>query len=414
MYGDFVLEDYLNHNVRCCNMRGKLIQPMVRCASTLLLLICLLGTVQSYEEEEIVVKPPGFHVDDVYHEVESNQIVVKLSISSSDNTIPILYMSKEGWDVANPSSDNINKNPCEKGPESNNNICCLNTLVANYQVSPSMLALRNNSHICPYDNTTGLWSQNYTDISSENLDLFNHTMGVNRGYSDFLSTGVNDSFVGNRSDALLYPDFVKYTVLGNSDGLVSIELRLSHLYVKPRSRKTIQGSSSSGMAKYQFYLGVTFVNLNDFSSGVGISSAQVSLEYYKSEFVFLSIATEQESTPVRQMDLVIHQARSTNNNNLYQYMELDVLYDTVRYPGRPKIVPESLRWSKSPSYAEASAWNYACILETGYYYTGDQLALDSLSQQSCLPQAPVFCQFDMDNQFSVPFPTNLQARHPDS
>lgn len=407
MYGDFVLEDYLNHKANSCDMRGKFVHPMNRCAASLILFVCIIATVQSYEEEAIIVKPPGFHVGDIYHEVESNQIVVKLSLSSSANTIPIIYMSKEGWDIDNPLSDNINNNPCEKGPESNNNICCLNTLVANYEVAPSMLVLRDNAHICPYDNATGLWSQNYTDISSENAELSGHTMGVNRGYSDIFSTGVNDSFVGNRSDALLYPAFVKYTVLGSNDGLVDIELRLSHLYVKPRSKKTIIGSSSSGMAKYQFYLGVTYVNLNDFSSGVGINSAQVSLEYYKSEFVFLSIATEQESTPVRQMDLVIHEARSTNNNNLYQYMELDVLYDTVRYPGRAKIEPESLRWARSPSYEEASVWNYACIPETGYYYTGDQLALDSLSQQTCLPQAPIFCQFDMDNQFSVPFPTEF-------
>jgi hypothetical protein len=145
-----------------------------------------------------------------------------------------------------------------------------------------------------------------------------------------------------------------------------------------------------------------------YTSDVSISSSQVSFEYFKSEFVFLSISTEQRQTPVDQLDIVIHQGKSVNDKKKYQYVEFDFSYDTRVYPGVATIKPESLRWVRHPTIASVidSEWNYPCIPSTGHYYQGDQLALDTMSEQTCLPQQPRFCRFDADKNFFFPFPTS--------
>ncbi|KAJ1468014.1 hypothetical protein T484DRAFT_1755441 [Baffinella frigidus] len=211
-------------------------------------------------------------------------------------------------------------------------------------------------------------------------------------------------------DRLTYPEGVSYKVLNVENGMFEVELRLNHLYMKPRSRETdVGGPPWNGGKKYEFYIGVTFVTLQPYTSSVSINTAQVSLEYFKSEFIFLSIATEQEATPVQQLDIVIHQAKSVNNNNQYQYMELDFQFDTGKYPGTATVKPDSLRWARKPSITGLSDddWSYPCVPSTGYYYTGDKSALDTMSDQSCLAQKPYFCRFDADKNFFVPFPTEF-------
>jgi hypothetical protein len=208
-------------------------------------------------------------------------------------------------------------------------------------------------------------------------------------------------------DTLTYPDGVTYKVLKVQGEMFTVELRLNHLYMKPRSRKTVIGSPSDGVAKYEFYIGATFVTLQPYTSAVSVSTAQVSFEYFKSEFVFLSIATEQRQTPVDQLDIVIHQGKSVNDQKQYQYVEFDFSYDTALYPGTATVIPNSLRWVRNPTIegVKDSNWNYPCTPSTGHYYTGNQLALDTLAAQTCLPQQPRFCRFDADKNFFFPFPT---------
>jgi hypothetical protein len=421
------------------------------------LLFILLMTVQqevsfAYLEEPIESHPPGFHVGAIQHEVATNQIVIQFTLSASMETIPVMYISKPDWSSQYVQSDNVQTHPCESGALANNNICCVNALLEQYQVGPSLMDMYNNQDICPYNNATAEWGKNYTQMSNENAQLRTHTMASSVGSLDFLSSGIDqvpynetvgfresiwqnnvvnctdnnntmnstvDCFENTTSnvtrlqqitkylDTLTYPDSVSYKLLNVENTMFTVELRLNHEYLKSRSRKTVIDSSDSGVAKYEFYIGVTFITLLPYTSEVSISTAQVSFEYFKSDFVFLSISTEQRQTPVDQLDIVIHQGKSVNDDKKYQYVEFDFSYDTALYPGAATIKPNSLRWVKNPTIADVNdtEWNYPCIPSTGYYYTGDQLALDTMAEQTCLPQQPRFCRFDADKNFFFPFPT---------
>ncbi|KAJ1466677.1 hypothetical protein T484DRAFT_3632815 [Baffinella frigidus] len=399
-------------------------------------------------------------------------------------TIPVMYISKTDWSSQYVQSDNVQTHPCESGALANNNICCVNALLEQYQVGPSLMDMYNNQDICPYNNATAEWGENYTQMSNENAQLRTHRMASSVGSLDFLSSGIdqvpynetvgfwesiwqnnvvnctdNNNTVncsdhcaayctGNSSanctdtcvdgcilnntmnstvdcfenttsnvtrlqqitkylDTLAYPDSVSYKLLNVENTMFTVELRLNHEYLKPRSRKTVIDSSESGVAKYEFYLGVTFITLLPYTLEVSISTAQVSFEYFKSDFVFLSISTEQRQTPVDQLDIVIHQGKSVTDNKKYQYVEFDFSYDTTRYPGAATVIPNSLRWVKNPTIAGVNdtKWNYPCIPSTGHYYTDNKLALDTMAEQTCLPQRPLFCRFDAEKHFFFPFPT---------
>ncbi|KAJ1464389.1 hypothetical protein T484DRAFT_1758130 [Baffinella frigidus] len=374
-----------------------------------LLLILLLSiqheVVVAYVDEEVTIVTSGFHVGDIQHEVATNQIVMQLTLSCSVDTIPILYLSREGWDSIHPYSDKVHNHPCEGGALANNNICCLNALLEQYQVGPSLLNLHENMGICPRDVETGAWVQNYTTVSTENAQLSVHTMRDGVGNLDFLSTGIEH---GPPNATFAYLPGATYKLLTVHDSVFTLELRLTHEYLKVRSRKTILGSSESGVAKYEFYIGVTFVTLQPYSSGVAISTAQVSLDYFKSDYVFMSIATEQSQTPVEQLDVLIHEGKSVKDGKLYQYVEFDVSYDTYKYPGVANLQSTSLRWVLRPTIAGVvdSDWSYPCNMITGQYWTGDKAALDAMATQTCLPSAPRFCTFDADKNYFFPFPTS--------
>jgi hypothetical protein len=294
----------------------------------------------AYFDDEIKVTTAGFHVGKIQHEVATNQIVIQLTLSGSMNTIPILYISQEDWSLKSPRSDKVHTHPCENGVISKNNICCINSLILQYQVAPSMQNMYDNSNICPIDNDTGIGQQNYTVTSTENAHLSVHTIEKEMGLFDFLSTGFEDipynetverwtsiwhnstvnctdnndtysnktecyeSILANVSThenitkynkQLTYPTGVSYELLSIQDTTFRIELRLNHEYLKTRSRKTPLGSSPSGVVKYESYIGVTFVTLQPYSSGVSISTAQVAFEYFKSDHVFMSIAIKEEN-----------------------------------------------------------------------------------------------------------------------
>jgi len=355
-------------------------------------LVCtarVLHTDAAYAPDE--TKPPGFQVGPIVHEGSTNQIVLRVTLSASANTIPVLYLSQTNWSTDAPLSDQMKHHPCEEGPYANS-ICCVNKLIEDYQVPPSMESLYENSAVCPRD-ASGEWAVNYTEVSSQNPALDSHLKIADLASMDFLPSQSDNSSVS-------------YEVVEESDGMYTIEMRLNHLYLKPRSRETVSNGTYQGQTKYEFYVGVTFLTLSDSTALVSISNAQVTYEYLKSEFVFMSIATEQESTPVKQLDVVIHQGKSVNNNKLYQYIELDFEYEANRYPGVAKIQHDSLRWVKHAQIATVndSEWTYPCREESGYYYTGDRQALDALAEQECLPAEPSFCVFNAEDTFYMPFP----------
>jgi hypothetical protein len=330
------------------------------------------------------------------HEVNTNQVVLQITLSASPNTIPLLFLSETNWSSTTPLSDHLNQHPCEEGPYANS-ICCVNKIIEDYQVPPSMQSLYENPSVCPRG-SDGAWAVNYTGASSENTELDSHLKIGDLARMDFVSTGPYNSSENDGG--------VSYEVVAESDGMYTVELRMNHLYLKPRSRETVVGESYRGDRKYEFYVGVTFLTLSDSSPLVAINSAQASYEYFKSEFIFMSISTEQENTPVKQLDVVIHQGKSVNNNKLYQYIELDIEYENGRYPGAAEIQHDSLRWVKHSAIATAnsSEWTYPCREDTGYYYTGDRLALDALAEQDCLPTEPTFCMFNAEDTFYMPFP----------
>ena len=373
----------------------------------------------AYEEEPIVATPPGFHVGDIQHEVATNQIVMQITLSASRDTIPVLYMSKEDWSSNNNLGDDVQTHPCESGDLANNNICCINAMIEQYQVSPSVLAMYDNSAICPYDTASSKWKKNFTEVSMNNPQLSEHLLKRSFSELDFLSVDTksvaynetvsvwenqqnigtvydhcNARCTGNNTgnntgnstdnetdeciatciadctvngtgngtgnstvncqienittnistmetvmrymDMLVYPAGVTYKILEVQDALFTVELRLNHEYLLPRTRITEVDSRDSGVSKYEFFVGVTFITLLPYTSSVSISTAQVSFEYFKSEFVFLSIATEQQATPVSQLDILIHQGKSSNSSSIRTYH------------GEPAGGPKS---SRSPSLA---------------------------------------------------------------
>jgi hypothetical protein len=351
--------------------------------------------------DEPMMTLTGFHVGEIFHEIATNQIVVNITMSIPTNTIPVMYISKEGWDTTEPDSDDMQQQPCVSGAFPKNDICCVNAVIEKYQVAPSMISLYNNIDICPYENTSASWTKNFTQPSSDNPQLSEHLMTSGVGDLDFLSTGI----LNNTNASLTYPEGVSYNILEVNGRTFTVELRMNHLYLKPRSRRTAAGSSSTGMSKYEFYIGVTFVNLLPYISGVSINAAQVSFSYFKSDFVFVSISTAQSSTPIERLDVVIHQG--IFDKKQYQYAQFDFSYDVDLYPGPIRIKRKSLRWVKSHKLSDVadSQWVYPCVRQTGSYYTGDMQTLESLGEQTCLPRQPTFCEFDDRQNFFVPFPT---------
>jgi len=347
-------------------------------------------------------EPRGFNVGTISHEVNTNQIVVRLNVTATDTTVPILYMSKEGWPETSPASSSLRSNPCEQGVYGDDNVCCINALVEAYQVAPSVAGIYGNPGVCARGAESGLWERNYTGSSMANSVLRSLVTSRDASAWDFLS-------VGRAADgSLQFPAGVEASVQPLSANTYGVELRVDHSYVKSRAMSTVVGSPDHGAFKYEFYVGVTFVTLLDYTGGVHVTSAQVTFDYFKSDFVFMSIATEQQATPVKQIDVVVHQGKSLLDLRLYQYLELDVSYEADRAGGTAEIDRASLRYVRHASILDVAAgeWHHPCAAG-GSYATDARGAFDALAEQSCLPRAPVFCEFDDDENFFMPFPAEF-------
>lgn len=347
-------------------------------------------------------EPRGFNVGRISHEVNTNQIVVRLNVTATDRTVPILYMSKEGWPETRPASSSLRSNPCEQGVYGNDNVCCINALVEAYQVAPSVEGIYGDPGVCARGAESGLWERNYTGTSMANSVLRSLVTSSDASKWDFLS-------VGRAADgSLQFPAGVESSVQLLSANTYGVELRVDHSYVKSRAMSTVVGSPDHGAFKYEFYVGVTFVTLLDYTGAVHVTSAQVTFDYFKSDFVFMSIATEQEATPVKQIDVVVHQGKSLLDLRLYQYLEFDVSYEADRAGGTAEIDRASLRYVRHASILDVTAgeWHYPCAAG-GSYETDARGAFDALAEQSCLPRTPMFCEFDDDENFFMPFPAEF-------
>jgi hypothetical protein len=462
----------------------------------LLLLVCATPA-RGYQEEFIDVQPSGFHMTSVAHEVETNQIVINVTISAGQNSVPLMFLSKEG---SAASTLDILQHPCE-GSANDDDVCCLNALASDYQLAPDMQGLYNNSRVCPWDGNAGAFVRNMSENSLYNPELSVRLPPGAIANSEFLSTGrqywmenmsnttenvwftcyepcpveeaagsdgnatnattnatsrrllqasndtsnvsqtsnevadvsychvlctpdANGSFANGTNftehrenvttnwqeprSRLLYPEQVSYTVLSQDGDSFDLELRLTHAYLMPRAKHTDLGS---GLSKYEFTLGATFVELLSHTTSVSITSAQTTLDYFKTEFVFLSISSEQARTPLDTLGVEIHQATSASDGGQYQWILLDADYDRVRYPGVATIKPDSLRWARVPTLADATgaAWQYPCRAGDGYYYAdaAGMTALADVAQQTdCLPDVPLWCRFNTDEDFFLPLPTS--------
>jgi len=374
--------------------------------------------VRAYNEEAVEVQPSGFHVTSVEHEVDTNQIVMNLTVSAGERSVPLLFLSSVG---ANEATLTLSSHPCE-GNANDDDVCCLNNLISDYQVAPDMQDLSNDPTVCPGGTQNMTKNSLYVDALSSRLPPGSLTT------SDFLATGVEwvleevttrqnitdangtvteqDVVTQNNVSRFVYPEGVSYTVLQQVGDSYMIEVRLTHDYLKTRARATDMGS---GLFRYEYTMGATFVELMSHTNAVSITSAQALLTYYKSDFVFLSISSEQSRTPLDTLGVEIHQATSAANGGLYQWILLDADYDRNKYPGAARIVSDTLRWARVPTLADATgaAWQYPCRAGNGYYYTDTVGATDlaSVGAQTCVPDTPTFCMFDVNEDFFVPFPT---------
>ena len=182
----------------------------------LFLFMMLVAFTAAYLDDEMEVQAPGFHVGMIQHEDATNQIVTRLTLTIPKNTIPILYISRENWSTTHPLTDKIQNHPCNIG-EFKNNICCMNAIFETYQVSPSLLGLYENYHVCPRNNND-IWFQNYTVVSTLNYDLLRQTTSENIRNANFLSSGIKTGTTLKVS-----------SVIGNT---YSNELHLKHDYVR--------------------------------------------------------------------------------------------------------------------------------------------------------------------------------------
>ena len=234
--------------------------------------------VRAYNEEAVEVQPSGFHVTSVEHEVDTNQIVMNLTVSAGERSVPLLFLSSVG---ANEATLTLSSHPCE-GNANDDDVCCLNNLISDYQVAPDMQDLSNDPTVCPGGTQNMTKNSLYVDALSSRLPPGSLTT------SDFLATGVEwvleevttrqnithangtvteqDVVTQNKRLALcLFPKECRIQCCSKSVTSYMIEVRLTHDYLKTRARATDMGS---GLFRYEYTMGATFVELMSHTNAV--------------------------------------------------------------------------------------------------------------------------------------------------
>jgi hypothetical protein len=345
-----------------------------------------------YTDEQSVVIPPAFQVVNVEQNTTTQQIVVTLRVGGGSKHVPILYMSKPDWSTNTPTQMEVSEHPCQPQFSGFTNIdktCCLEDFVAQYQTGPDMKArFANNSDVCVADVST-VSSPSNGSVAFNNIHF--PTAIISSTLLDTAGGGAPPAGVTYSSRFL--PNQTTY----------EIEIRFTMDYLESRTLITPH-PSLVGTAKYEFFIGCVFLSLQTYDSSVGTLVMQENIEFTKSEFGFFTIATEQDRSAIKSIDVFIHQAQATPavdpGERQLQYVEVDFRYDTSLYSGGFRVEVDTMRYSRAVNYHDSNDWRFACKPLQGLHAKNESM-FDDFSLQDCLPYAPSFCD-TTNGRFTFP------------
>jgi len=141
-----------------------------------------------------------------------------------------------------------------------------------------------------------------------------------------------------------------------------------------------------------------FISTRTDSAGVRTQVVQHNIEFTKSQYMFFSVASEQERTPVQSVDIFVHQGK-TSDNRLMQYVEFFMGYDRALY-NQVSVTLPSIKYAKAETY-ETADWKLPCG-ETGFRQGANRSFYDDFENLACLPQEPHFCEC-VSGRLWIPF-----------
>ena len=323
--------------------------------------------VAAYYSESAITVPPGFNVYDVRQDEGSQRMHVVLNVSGGDQVHPILYFTpKQQQTSSGPDTFDVTNHPCASAHD----ICCLKQFYQTYGILDAPLLP---GQVCDSDGST------IESPSSENSNLAPLSFpgallgsklfdGAESAYSAGMSVSTEGTG-SNRQVSLQFPiDYLDQNTGGGAHARVS--------------------KTGENEWKYEFYVGVVFISTRSDSAGVFMNVMQHNIEFTKSEYMFFSVASQQERTPVQSVDLFVHQGKS-NDNRLMQYVEFFMGYDKSVYEQVSVTLP-SIKYAKAVSYEDA-VWKLPCG-QPGFRQGVNKSFYDDFEDVACLPHDPHFCQ----------------------
>ena len=323
--------------------------------------------VAAYYSESAITVPPGFNVYDVRQDEGSQRMHVVLNVSGGDQVHPILYFTpKQQQTSSGPDTFDVTNHPCASAHD----ICCLKQFYQTYGILDAPLLP---GQVCDSDGST------IESPSSENSNLAPLSFpgallgsklfdGAESAYSPGMSVSTEGTG-SNREVTLQFPiDYLDQNTGGGAHARVS--------------------KTGENEWKYEFYVGVVFISTRSDSAGVFMNVMQHNIEFTKSEYMFFSVASQQERTPVQSVDLFVHQGKS-NDNRLMQYVEFFMGYDKSVYEQVSVTLP-SIKYAKAASYEDA-VWKLPCG-QPGFRQGVNKSFYDDFEDVACLPHDPHFCQ----------------------
>ena len=358
-----------------------------------------------YGDESVhMTTQAGFHVIEVAQDRVTQLIHVTLNISGGKNVVPLLYFSKENWGVSDDQQWNSRNHPCQN---TDSDICCLNAFLNEYQVDPAVKHLAENDHIC-----TSVDGQNSNNMG---VDSRNNTVLRPLQFPGSIIDSALISDVPEGQNATYYGGGVTYKSIGTGNNyqiLMTFPLAYFSIGHGNGHHARVTEPSNIGTFKYEFFIGVVFISLRQNSPDTFIHVTQQNVEFTKSDFMFFSVATEQTQTPIKSVDIFVHQGKA-DSGKIFQYIELYIGYDKSLYTGGIELDLSTLKWSRTDVYSvDPGDWNTPCGTE-GYYgiaatADNDFDEANLFAGTTCLPETPTFCVCQ-EGRFWIPFRTNGTA-----
>jgi len=350
--------------------RGRGFQLLL-CAS---LALCLSSVpcVEAYYAETATTVPPGFNVYDVRQDEGTQRMHVILNISGGDQVHPLLYFTpKQDGTEGTGAGDtfDVNNHPCVSAPD---DICCLKRFYEEYGIldAPGLPG-----QVCDSEGTfSSIQSPSSQDSSLAPLSFPGTLDGSNlfEGAESAYKAGMSVTMEGagsNRQVTLKFPiDYLDQNTGGGAHARVS--------------------KTGEHEWKYEFYVGVVFISTRTDSAGVRVQVLQHNIEFTKSQYMFFSVASQQERTPVQSVDMFVHQGKASDNR-LMQYVEFFMGYDRDVYDQVSVTLP-SIKYAKAASY-DTAVWKLPCG-ETGFREGANRSFYDEFENLACLPHDPHFCE----------------------